>query len=417
MKPFILKRFISLLVVLSSAQVLYAQESAVPELVICHYSLENKPKIVSSVLLTGAKEGQVQSTFEVTYVDFPEEAKAAFNLAVSIWANTLVSTVPIKVQAIWGTATGKTLASSGATKIFRNFQNVPYYDVWYPVALAESLAGKNLNGSEFDITVNVNSGMSWSYDVLGRNYIDKFDFTTVMLHELAHGLGFASSMKLINNNTQGEWGYKNMPYVYDLYVQNGQNDKLIDKAAFNNASEELLDQFQSADLYFEVGLSAFVGSYPKLFAPKSYQTGGSISHTEEGYYGSGSASALMTPTIFAAEVIHEPGDLNKAILSQMGWGIRNFSSSILLSTEPVELKMMVYPNPADEILKVYMPASFKESNVTLTLRNIQGREIQKSNIISTEEAFSINISHLSAGVYFITLTNDDTQQTRKFIKQ
>ena len=402
---------------LGHQKVLYAQDYAVPEPVICGYSLEDSHIRVLSSSVANAKEAKALATFEVTFTDFPEQAKNAFNLAVSYWANTLVSTVPIRVNAVWGNVSGTTLASSGATKIFRNFQNVPYFDVWYPVALAESISGKNLNGNEYDINVSVNPNMDWSYDLNGNAFSGKFDFTTVMLHELAHGLGFASSMKLINNNTQGEWGYKNMPYVYDLYVQNGQAENLIDKAIFTNASEGLMAQFQSDNLYFDISIEEYIGGKPRLYAPARYQSGGSISHTHEEMYAGGTSAALMTPTIFSAEVIHEPGDLNKAILSQMGWGIRNFSSAILLSATPVEQSLKVYPNPASEIIKVYIPASMAHTSAEISIIDYQGRVVKSLNYLPSQEAVGINISDLNSGLYFLTYKTDFSKHTRKFIKQ
>ncbi|MBK9509673.1 MAG: hypothetical protein IPO04_09500 [Cytophagaceae bacterium] len=96
------------------------------------------------------------ATFDVTYVGFPEEAKAAFQRAVDIWANMLRSTVNIKVTAYWESLDNGVLGSANTTNYYRNFSGAREVNTYYPIALAEKLAGKEVNSiNEDDIFVGL----------------------------------------------------------------------------------------------------------------------------------------------------------------------------------------------------------------------------------------------------------------------
>ena len=77
---------------------------------------------------------------------------------------------------------------------FRNFPNAPLRDAWYPMPLAEKIAGRDYNSSRtpYDITISYNTKTNWNYTSTGLSG-NQFDFITVILHEILHGLGFASS--------------------------------------------------------------------------------------------------------------------------------------------------------------------------------------------------------------------------------
>src|SRR2546423_1856963 len=89
----------------------------------------------------------------------------AFQFAANIWGATLNSSVTITIRASWSalscTSTTATLGSAGAAGIVRNFPNAPFQDTWYSEALANSLAGSDLNTSsnpEISAQFNVNLG-------------------------------------------------------------------------------------------------------------------------------------------------------------------------------------------------------------------------------------------------------------------
>ena len=61
----------------------------------------------------------------------------------------------------------------------------------YPVALAEKIAGKNLNDdAQGDMTLRINNIMPWYLGVDGQTPDNKYDLITVVLHEILSRSGF-----------------------------------------------------------------------------------------------------------------------------------------------------------------------------------------------------------------------------------
>ncbi|MBU7570300.1 MAG: T9SS type A sorting domain-containing protein [Flavobacterium sp.] len=83
-----------------------------------------------------------------------------------------------------------------------------------------------------------------------------------------------------------------------------------------------------------------------------------------------------------------------------------------LSTKPFEtVSYSVYPNPAQDIVSVELPANTTLSETAIY--NITGQKV-----IHTEGSQTINVSSLSAGTYFLKgLTTDGTSFTKKLIKK
>lgn len=126
----------------------------------------------------------------------------AAQFAATLWGATLESDATIFVAArhsstLACTATGATLASAGTTFVFANFAPDIEPDTWYHSALADSIAGEDLNPNNFDIGVNANIRIDTGACLGGRRFyygLDgnegaNIDFAAVFTHELAHGLG------------------------------------------------------------------------------------------------------------------------------------------------------------------------------------------------------------------------------------
>ena len=121
------------------------------------------------------------------------------------WSQFLNSQVPILVDVDFDDLGGSSgggiaLAGASATSYVRNFANAPRTGIYYPLALANSLADTDLRPdfSDIDITVNSNAelngngGLSWYYGLDGNTPFNFINFSDVIAHELGHGLGFAS---------------------------------------------------------------------------------------------------------------------------------------------------------------------------------------------------------------------------------
>jgi hypothetical protein len=252
------------------------------------------------------------SSIEVTYnPGFTPEAEAAFNYALEIWESLIVSPVPIRIDAYWSPLGASTLGSALYTSAYVNFRNAPKLNVFYPVALAEKMIGRNLNGTEPDLFIQFNSNIDWHYNPASSPGSGKYDLVSVVLHEIAHGLGFAGTFS--SNGTTGSVGLQStgIPIIYDVPAENGNGANLI--RSNPSPSVALHTDLTGNNLFFNSPTSFT----PKLFAPQSFSTGSSISHLDESTFNN-TNDALMTPQIAPSEKIHNPGvALN--MLQDMGW--------------------------------------------------------------------------------------------------
>ncbi len=264
------------------------------------------------------------STIDVTYNGFTPQAQAAFQYAVDIWEGLIESNVTIDIVANFTTLGAGVLGSAGSAYIIRDFSGAPQANTWYPAALGNKLAGTDLVTNSPDITTNFNSNFSnWYFGTDGNTPAGQYDFVSVVLHELGHGLGFSGLMGY--NNGEGSWGSSGYPGIYDRFTVNGSNQSLINTSLFPNPSTALGNQLTSNNLFFN-GSNAVVangGTKPKLYAPNSWQGGSSYSHLDEATYAAGNPNSLMTPQIGTAEAIHDPGAITLGIFEDMGWTINN----------------------------------------------------------------------------------------------
>lgn len=345
------------------------------------------------------------ANFEATYENVPAEAQEAFEYAMGIWGKILVSSMPIRIKVTFSSLASTTLASSGATRIFRDFPNAPFRSVWYPVALAESIRGAELNNRDPDINVTINNSIRWSYRTDARPVSGSFDFVTVVLHEIGHGLGFVSSFKASTTNaTQGEYGQSGFPFIFDLFVQNTAGQNLSDTGLYGNPSVDLLTQLTGGQLQFSLSGVRRVSPLPRLFAPSPYTSGNSISHLNESSYPAGNANSLMTPNIRSAEVIHQPGDLTRRIFNQIGWAVSNLIDGLVTSLEPSEPEFIMFPNPASQEVLIHVPSSDSETTVHLKIFDSSGKEMCSISKVAGQEPIRIPIHHLPGGIYFIHYT-------------
>lgn len=270
-------------------------------------------------------------------------AQNAFQYAVDIWETLVSSPVTIVINAEWGPLGSGVLGGARPEDTFANFANAPVAGTWYPVALANSLAGADLAPGAADIRAIFSSSYSnWYFGTDGNPGISKIDFVSVVLHEIGHGLGFSGSM-LVDNGSgswecrgilgEGCWGYNSgFPFTYDRFTENGSNHGLINTVIFANPSTALGGQLTSENVFFD-GPNTTVangGKPAELYAPGSWQRGASYSHLDDETY-DGSANALMTHAITAGEANHDPGPVAMAIYKDMGWMVSAVNTAPVIS--------------------------------------------------------------------------------------
>ncbi|MBD2767521.1 T9SS type A sorting domain-containing protein [Hymenobacter sp. BT664] len=260
------------------------------------------------------------ATIQVTYTGFTPQAQAAFQRAVDIWQSILSSPVTIHVNANWTPLAAGVLGSAGTTGYYTRLDGASRRDVRYPVALAEKIAGRDLNApTDADINANFSSTFNWYYGLDANPPSGQYDLVTVVLHELGHGLGFQAGTSYDATANQGTYGTP--PVNFATYIENLAGQQLTNATLFANPSAALGAQFRSNNLYFNSPLAKAVNSgvRPKLYAPTTFSGGSSISHLDESTYLAGNVNSLMTPQIGSAEAIHDPGPITRAIFNELGW--------------------------------------------------------------------------------------------------
>lgn len=213
--------------------------------------------------------------------------------AVQVWATRLASTVDITVRARFDplpcNATSGSLGRAGALTAHQNFTNAPRPNTLYPAALANAIAGTDLNGATpeiqalFNINIDNNNaclnGVDYYYGIDGNSGND-VDLVTVVVHELTHGLGMFTTVDLTT-------GAKLMGLDDAYMVHLEDHSTGAAWPAMSNA-QRLASARDTNDLHW-TGANVVAGStgltsgrhpsgHVEMHAPTSIQTGSSVSH-------------------------------------------------------------------------------------------------------------------------------------------
>jgi hypothetical protein len=277
----------------------------------------------AAIKLDASTQTKASANIVLTYETAPPaDVKVVFEKAAAVWSTVFSSDVPINVYVKWASLATNVLGSAGATVNVRNFVGANRLNTFYPVALAEKMAHKNLNGTNADIVATFNSDFTaWYIAIDGIPTINQIDLYSVVLHEMGHGLGFIGQVSV----TSGEAGY-GYPGIFDQYMVNAANVALMDTNSFKNPSAALYTQLTSGKINLSSpSILQNNGSAGKLYTPSSYSEGSSIYHVDQVKYKVGDANALMTPQIARGEVTRSVGPIVTSAFNDFGW----YSSNLI----------------------------------------------------------------------------------------
>lgn len=254
-----------------------------------------------------------KSKFVINYKNFPSWAKRDFQAAADVWASHFASSVPVVIDASWvQIGAVNVLGSARPGSYFTGFERAPDSTLWYPSALANALAGKDLDKKEAEMIIQVNADANWNTRNDGLSYSQEYDLQSVFLHEMAHGLGFLSTDSYDSNFG---FGRIEEPTPYDAYALVEDGRRLSD---LPSPSIELGIALRSPLLWSgALGVAANGGVKPLLFTPKEYEEGSSVSHLDEDTFSKSGENAVMTPNLEAGEIFHKPGPLLLAMMEDM----------------------------------------------------------------------------------------------------
>lgn len=255
-----------------------------------------------------------------------------FQRAAQIWGQVLQSNVPILVAANFDVldcdAFSAVLGGAGPINLSANFANAPQQSTWYHIALANALAGFDMDPGNGDITATFNSsidnnngclnGVNW-YLGLDNNSGSDIDLLAVVLHEFAHGLGFSTFV----DEASGTW-LLNMPDAFGRLIRD--NSLGLKWPQMSNA-QRINSAVNSGKLVWTgaavtAGASSLTAGKDgagrvKLYAPNPVDQGSSISHWDT----TATPSLLMEP--FITSNLASDLDLTDEQMRDMGWSVND----------------------------------------------------------------------------------------------
>ncbi|KAL6076312.1 T9SS type A sorting domain-containing protein [Balamuthia mandrillaris] len=201
-------------------------------------------------------------------------------------------------------------------------------------ALYRQIAGPQ-RGPAIDVVINT-AETDFYYGLDGRPSPGKLDLVTVLLHELSHGMGFASWIRNGNPITMLPPlpTYSLPPHLFYAFderlrtlvdeEEEAMGERSITFAEARSTTLGLNSFAKSQDVVYES--PSLEGHLVHVYSPSNYMEGSSLSHWDEHEYPPGDANALMTPYLDRGEVIHHIGGFAIKAFQDLGFVMRNCSA-------------------------------------------------------------------------------------------
>jgi len=251
-----------------------------------------------------------------------------FQFALDSWEALVDSNIEISVGAQFGPLSCNSMSAllgfAGPETVFRDFSGAPLASTWYPVALANSLAGVDLDPGGDDIGASFSSSIDegclsgvagWYYGLDGNTPPNEIELLATVLHELAHGLGFLSLVNLATGQK-----LLGLDDSYIRHLEDHSTGKLF--PTMTNA-ERLTAMTDTGDLHW-VGANVVAASgvlssgvhpsgHVEIFAPNPVQGGSSVSHWSTSL----SPDEVMEPFATPTSIV----PLTVALMKDIGYAV------------------------------------------------------------------------------------------------
>ncbi len=214
--------------------------------------------------------------------------------AAELWGAVLQSDVPVYVGAQFNPLGSNVLGQAGATFVFSDFAPGIQADTWYSSALADAIAGSDLNPGFTDIGSQFSSDFNFYYGLDGNTPADQVNFLDVVMHEFGHGLGFQN----FENEAAGTFlqGRKD---IYSVFTFDNTTGKFWPQMT---VAERQASALNYGKVVF-TGASASAGAQAILGDRTAFKVTAPASIAGEYEYGTAGFGAPISPTNFNGTVV------------------------------------------------------------------------------------------------------------------
>jgi hypothetical protein len=341
------------------------------------------------------------------------------------WSQHLKIDVPIKVNVF--VVESVLLPFSGITFANgrQNFPNAPHSNFMYVTALANQIAGVEINPGESDMDIYFNISTYFYYGT-GKPNSSQLDFISTAMHEIGHGLGFysagyvnASGIGAFGNipasaiapaSTSFPWrGQDGAPTIYDKYLVLKSQSSLVECAAQN--SKALGDSIKNGPIYFSGPMYAnslnLNSPIEVEWVPGQFFLGEDLLHLNSSF-----DSTIMSYGWGPGDTVRVPTTTELLILKEIGW---NLTQPVgLMNLEIKKNTIELSPNPASTAI------SLKGAGIkAVRIYNGCGELIKTEYNPSGHVPFQLSISNFEPGVYLAEIIgeNEITTTIKRFIRE
>ena len=259
--------------------------------------------------------------FVANYQDGPNEGffdpalgqqrRDALEAALDVWESSLMASYAgetIHVDAKMDPQSSGVLGSASSLS-FWNVAGVGGAGA----ALANHLVGEDLNTGQSEIGITLNSNFaSWYYGTDASTPSNQWDFMTVVIHEIGHGMNYFSGIQTDGSTGWGSgiWG------IYESFLELGDGTRLTTMATDAERAAAII----SDDLYWGGANASAANSDTRvrIYAPDPFEPGSSVSHVNQADY---AGIAIMTPALVNGVAVHAPNAFELGMMKDMGWTI------------------------------------------------------------------------------------------------
>ncbi|MEO8503897.1 MAG: hypothetical protein ABI609_08385, partial [Acidobacteriota bacterium] len=269
-----------------------------------------------------------------------QQRKNALQAAANYWGAILQDNVTIRVDSSFDpktcTPTSALLGSAGAIGVVSDFPGAPKADTWYPLALANAIAGSDQDPSSSDIRASFNStldngsascigGLKWFYGIGIANPSGTLGFFSTAKHEFAHGLGFQTFVNPLDGSRFQD--------TDDTFMDNLEDHSLSKRWDQLNDGQRAASSIDTGDLHWlganVVAASSVLsaGRHPsghvRMYAPNPVEVGSSVSHWDTVLSPDELMEPIDTPT--------EQNLLDTQAFKDIGWSVQQVTGPCVRS--------------------------------------------------------------------------------------